>query len=579
MRYLLIFAILLTSLFNGASQTFPIRKGKLLTDLDAGGLSLTNGTFSGLFLGRELDQSQNLGSLSPFIDSYNFSNNLLKIVVIGDSYADSYRSISYNILRKLQSARGLAGNGLNSYGNLLLVTYTGGAYSTNSLAGTFANDGNWFSCYSRMPVSSTVTYHNGGNGASSEKVGLYWIAQPDGGDLLFQTSLNGAAFVTQKTVSGYAATQTPRYTNVSLALGDYRIKVVASSGVSNFVIGAETMRTTSKTNRLVPYFMDLGGQSADMVTNAPLALRIGVLTNIAPDLIIYHNIDSDNLDSWLTNAPYTDWLNSVSCPKLILGYHYIGDDGDTGYVPTFKRKQALVRASQATGWAFVDILPESISLTNQFKRGWMSGSDSIHLVFQGPGGPFLAQTVLGKIGLVPTPSVLSVEASAAPASTTSTNYYYFPVTTATTAAGARPTLVHLYTIDTSMYRQWGGEISTGAFAGGFLFQVNSTYFGDRTNIYYREHRFTTNIFNTTVLSGGGAAALMGSPKTIVGSNYEQGLTYGNPGVTNASFGSAWIKYNVNTTLPWFGPMTAGNGSIAPTNFSWLMGIEIKAEPN
>lgn len=379
------------SLFSaayGGTVTKSISFGQLLEQVQT---NLT-GTFP--------DRSANLESLGTFTRKLDSSAQQLKICIVGDSYADAGVGVAYEMMQKLFAGRTLAGLGFNNTANKHMYALAGGAALVNAAPEDYST--NWFSGYFRVPLSATVTWADSGNGITSDKIGVFWIATPAGGTIDVQVSTAGGAFTSVGTVAGYTAgAPAYGYQAYTLASGAHRIRVASTSG-ENTILATENYLSTVP-GGIISYFMDKGGISAVVMTNTPLAIRQGVFTSINPDLVIFHNLDEATSYDIYTNAAFADWFNNVTAPKLVLGLHFKGTDGDYGFIGTLQRNDALRNACLQNGWAFCDLMPDARSLTNQVQRGWMTvAADPTLTHLYGPvGGLGLAESVMRKTRINP----------------------------------------------------------------------------------------------------------------------------------------------------------------------------------
>ena len=91
----------------------------------------------------------NIDALARFTSAIESTNRPVTVISFGDSMADSYRSVAYHLIKKLQARFGTAGYSLANYGNTAMYQLTNGAYVIQG--GAF-----WFSYYFGLPPGAAV---------------------------------------------------------------------------------------------------------------------------------------------------------------------------------------------------------------------------------------------------------------------------------------------------------------------------------------------------------------------------------------------------------------------------------------
>lgn len=162
----------------------------------------------------------NVETLNGFFAIAEQTQRPVTVVSFGDSMANSYRSVSQNIMAKLEAKIGVAGYTLNNYLNTGLYVVTNGSYEV--MTGPL-----WFSQYFALPEGSSLWWNNQLNagGIFCDKVGVFYVAQPLGGQMRLSVSTNGGPWITKTLLDGYNATPVGRYIDVQLKANNYRVRL------------------------------------------------------------------------------------------------------------------------------------------------------------------------------------------------------------------------------------------------------------------------------------------------------------------------------------------------------------------
>ena len=310
--------------------------------------------------------------LSHFWSAVETGQKPFTVLSFGDSMADSFSSISYVWIRKLDDQFGHAGYALNNYRNRLLIQASNGA----RLA---APSKFWFTDHLELPAEGAVHWDSQyGGGVSATRLGLYYVAHPHGGEMELSVSTNLGAWTPKLTVDAQSADLQGRYTNIDLTLNTYRLRVVSKSG-TNYVIGPQAVNM--QTQGLQTVFADKGGIHLGHVTNVPLSIRVPIFAAIKPDLIIWA-MKEDEPD--LTHPRLIEnekwWAQAVpNADVLYIGTPWTIKD-TTNTIASVQNE--LVRSIALTyNRAYVDCATPAVSYEWMVAQGYMA--DVIHVNIAG----------------------------------------------------------------------------------------------------------------------------------------------------------------------------------------------------
>jgi hypothetical protein len=203
----------------------------------------------------------NVGALGIFWAAAEKRAGPVTFLSFGDSMADSYRSIAWALLNSLVPRLGTAGYSFNNYANYA------GAKPTNGTQILPPNN-YWFSDNYQIPPGGGLWWSTEITpaGVLTDRLGVYYVAQPDGGTFTLSVSTNTGPWGIVLTLNGYAPAPEGRFTNIALNLDWHRLRVDGQSG-TNFILGPQLLK--SQSNALNIAFLDYPGSSLADVTNVP----------------------------------------------------------------------------------------------------------------------------------------------------------------------------------------------------------------------------------------------------------------------------------------------------------------------
>jgi hypothetical protein len=329
----------------------------------------------------------NRDKLERFSEAFAHRQVPVRVLSFGDSMANSYESITMHLVLKMLPKRPLAGVSFNNFRNTALWNSTNG--TTIAPPSPF-----WFSYQFRVPQGSSVWWENQADarGTLSDRLGLYWVAQPNGGTFDLQISERGGAWTKVLTLDGYSAALQGRVTNLTVALREYRLQVTSVTG-TNYIIGPELVNTTS--NGLHAAWMNYDGIDLAQVMAVPAAVRDPILGAFAPDLLIWHFKEDPAQPQFLTGlAEHEAWFKGASPQTDVL---YIGtpySEDAFGGAKTVDHNRGVRRLALENGRAYLDCMTPGISYEWLRDHGYTL--DVVHPNYAG--SEFLANIAWNDIG-------------------------------------------------------------------------------------------------------------------------------------------------------------------------------------
>jgi PKD repeat protein len=323
----------------------------------------------------------NINMLGNFWAAAHATNRPVTVVSFGDSTANSYASPAYSVINMMVASIGVAGYSLNNYGNATLANVTNGA---QVITGPTLL---WFSDYYQLPPGGGLWWNDQSspNGVYSDKLGVFWVAQPQGGQMTLSVSTDQGAWTPLLTLNGYAATATGQYTNIVLAPDFHQIRVDGVSG-TNDVIGPQLLLHT--TGGVHVAFMDKGGIAFTDITNVPPAIFEPIFAALAPDLLIWSKkADGTATTSNCMLVCEQEWSNAApACDVVYIGTWYSAYDTNPATVITVPQNTLVRYIALQHSRAYCDLMNPSISWPWMNSLGFMS--DEVHLTYTG--GLYLA---------------------------------------------------------------------------------------------------------------------------------------------------------------------------------------------
>jgi hypothetical protein len=341
----------------------------------------------------------NRASLQHFFDAVDPPKRPVTILSFGDSMADSYRSIGFALMNQFSARMGVSGYAFNNYANALLYNLTNGAQALgpSSL---------WYSTHYQVPATGAVwwTKENSNAGILSDNVGVFYVAQPNGGVFSISVSTNAGPWGTLLTVDGYSEVPVGRFTNISLNLQFHRLRIDSVAG-TNIVLGPQLLNSQSPGINIA--FMDYPGISLGEITNVPLSIRTPIMKALAPDLLLWHMKEDGSEGTRLRMIECEQWWSNAvpDLSVVYMGTPYVSLDTHT----TWTEEQNTIVRSVAVDYrhTYVDCMTPAVSYPWMLSKGFMV--DSTHLNFSG--SSYLAGFVWYDLGFfsVRIPRSLTIE--------------------------------------------------------------------------------------------------------------------------------------------------------------------------
>jgi PKD repeat protein len=342
----------------------------------------------------------NVDLLTHFWAAAEATTRPVTVISFGDSVANSYASPTYSVINMMVGSIGVAGYSLNNYGNATLYNLT------NGVSVVVGPTPLWFSDYYQLPPGGGLWWWNQNSveGVYSDKLGVFWVAQPQGGQMTFSVSTEGGPWTPLLTLNGYAAAAVGQYTNVVLTPDWHQIRVDGVSG-TNCVIGPQLLLQTTSGVHVV--FMDKGGIAISDVTNVPSAIRAPIFAALSPDLLIWH-MKEDGSTTTSNGLIYCEqwWSNAApSCDVVYIGTPYTAYDTNPATPVTVEQNTLVRYIALQYNRAYCDLMDPSVSWPWMNSLGFMS--DAVHYTYNG--GQYLAGFMWNELfyalgaGLPPSP--------------------------------------------------------------------------------------------------------------------------------------------------------------------------------
>ena len=121
----------------------------------------------------------NRDQVQHFWSAVDNSNGPVTVLAFGYSMAASYQSIQVFLFGSLQKSLGISGYSLGNVWNAILWQLGNGAYESGPTT-------NWWTTHGVLPPGAFLYSTNFGSATGSlvcDRVGVFWIAKPDGGAL------------------------------------------------------------------------------------------------------------------------------------------------------------------------------------------------------------------------------------------------------------------------------------------------------------------------------------------------------------------------------------------------------------
>jgi hypothetical protein len=267
----------------------------------------------------------------------------------------------------------------------------------------------WFTDHLEVPVDGEVYWESSPvGGVAATRLGLFFVAHPDGGLLDLFVSTNLGPWTLKLTVDAYAQEPCGLYTNIDLSLDKYRLRAVSKSG-TNYIIGSQTLNAQSSGIQAV--FADQGGVHLGKMTNVSLNIRTPIFRAINPDVIIWA-MKEDGVDITLPRLVENEawWAQAVPNANVIyLGTPWtVKDTTNSGTAD----QNNLVRSIALTyNRAYVDCATPAVSYEWIAAHGYTT--DGIHLNLAG--STYLANVGWNELGFfaLRQPRSLSISSGAA----------------------------------------------------------------------------------------------------------------------------------------------------------------------
>jgi hypothetical protein len=301
------------------------------------------------------------------------SNGPVTILAFGDSVSQTYRSIQLSLFGRLMNSVGSAGYSLLAPWNTALFIPGGGASITSATA-------NWWTPHAILPPNGFVFWTNQSGTFGSltcDQVGVFWVAQPNGGQFTLSVSTNGDAWSSPLlTLEGFSPEPTGRFASVQLARQPYRIRVDGLGG-TNVILGPRYRDSTSTGVEIA--FMCQDGANLNQIFSLPPNVLGPVMAALNPQLVVWHmkelaDIGESGLSNRLSDLEGL-WNSAVTNGDVVyIGTPYDLTDLTTVWTPI---QNSLVRqAAVRNHRAYLDCMTPCVSYQSMTNNGFLD--DTIH---------------------------------------------------------------------------------------------------------------------------------------------------------------------------------------------------------
>ncbi|MEC8752947.1 MAG: hypothetical protein VXX25_00005 [Verrucomicrobiota bacterium] len=347
-----------------------------------------------------------LDKILEFRNKFTSTNQLLKILLIGDSYARAYNSSTHSFLIKLDSIKGISGVGLNNYRNNLLKEFGNTISSNNVKAFNFPNTannpGNMFPwSYYEIPsgTNNIIKFFKQYDvGFYCDELIAYWIKNPNGSLFKLQYRLksnnNWGPWNDLDILNGYSQSNKVSVKNFSLDPGYYEIRYKGQQHQgTNYVIGITYYDSNGA--GIVPINISCGGWDARNFYGSNMLSKESYDTlfeALAPDLIILIDAgppEETTYKDYISDSNLESSINSLSKPVYIIGSYSRQDGGEV--LASFLQKQLAI----SNNWTYIDTKDYSENINFMLENNYLSGTD-IHLTSLGSDwlGEYLFQFII-----------------------------------------------------------------------------------------------------------------------------------------------------------------------------------------
>ena len=309
--------------------------------------------------------------IESFWHAVEASNGPVTVLAFGDSVSDDYLSIQKQLFWRLQEHFGSSGVAFSS----VFQELGGGSAWVQP-------NSNWWASHASLPPAGYLISRSG----TCDHVGLFWVAQPQGGNFTLSVLTNGVAG-TAVNLNGYAVSPAGCYTNIQLPRANYNLRLDGLSG-TNFIIGVQLVDYSA--NGIGIGFMSQDGQTLEAILDIPTNIFYPILSSLNPQLVVWHMKE--------TLAPDSESALSNALPTLESRWQATVTNGDIVYLGTpydssgsAETQNPLVRQAAVRDYrAYIDCMTPCISYQQMSANGLLR--DLTHP--SELGNSFLANTVV-----------------------------------------------------------------------------------------------------------------------------------------------------------------------------------------
>jgi hypothetical protein len=307
-----------------------------------------------------------------FWNAVERSNGPVTVLAFGDSVSDSYRSIQTFVFQRLQAQLGWAGDTLGNFQNTTLWQLGNGTAVNGPST-------NWWGIQGAIPPGGFLFWTNQGSVVGSlvcDQLGVFWIAQPNGGAFSLSVSTNGGPWTPVLALDGYSLVPAGRYASASLERRPYRLRVDGLSG-TNLILGPRYLDSTS--SGIDVAFMTQDGANLNQIFSLSTNLLYPILAALNPQLVVWHMKELGDIgEIGLSNRLYdleALWKACVTNGDIVyIGTPYDIDDLTQEFTPI--QNQLVRQAALRDHRVYMDCMTPCVSYQSMTNNGYLD--DAVH---------------------------------------------------------------------------------------------------------------------------------------------------------------------------------------------------------
>jgi hypothetical protein len=316
------------------------------------------------------------------------TNGVVKMFVIGDSLAESYRNPMYEFAQRLGTLQGYRGEGLGNYQLFPLWSQSNGAT-------VGYNDSVFLGTYTKVPTNGIVTWTNYYT-RSIDEGGLFYHKFP-AGSLVVQKSTNGVNWDTATTISSGGVAGELAYATFSLSpAAAYHLRITNAAGTTPITNYWPVARNSS-IQGIETYFIAVGGSPISKLESC-ISTVTNMVATLAPDFVWTCFFEGDSDLVTLSNqmgTTYAQIAKVCSSNLLVQGiWQWLTYPTVTN---AYRENSVYAWGAQRYGFSFFDSMRYIPDITAMTNYGWAHSIADSHL--SPAGGKYLLNATLAEMGI------------------------------------------------------------------------------------------------------------------------------------------------------------------------------------